>query len=51
MWAMDPAHYDILQSATSGKARVIWGYMDQDFSDQISTVSFPSPVPPQLVRV
>eukprot|EP00892_Ulva_mutabilis_P010388 jgi/Ulvmu1/7721/UM039_0027.1 len=49
VWAMDPAHYDILQNATEGKAVVIWGYMDQEFSDQVSTVPFPAPVPPQMV--
>lgn len=49
VWAMDPAHFDILRTATGGQARTIWGYMDQEFSDQVSTVPFPSPVPPQVV--
>lgn len=48
VWAMDAAHYEILQNATQGKARTIWGYMDQQFSDQVSTVPFPSPVPPDI---
>lgn len=28
IWAMDSAHYKVLMEATSGRARVIWGYMD-----------------------
>lgn len=48
VWAMDADHYDILHVATGGRARVIWGYMDQDFSDQVSTVPFPAPFPPDV---
>lgn len=45
---MDSAHFEILQTATDGRARTVWGYMDQQFSDQISTVPFPAPVPPNV---
>jgi hypothetical protein len=50
VWVMDSDHYDVLMDATRGAARTIWGYMDQEFEDQISTVPFPAPVPP-VVRV
>ena len=49
LWAMDAAHYDIVKTATGGKALIIWGYNDQDFSDAVSTVPFPAPVPPPVL--
>lgn len=48
VWVMDADHYDILHAATGGRARVIWGYMDQEFVDQVSTVPFPAPFPPDV---
>jgi hypothetical protein len=48
LWAMDTTHYDILTVATGGNVRIIWSYMDREFSDQISTVPYPSPIPPRI---
>lgn len=46
LYAVDRAHHDIVMEATQSKVRIIWGYMDQDFADHISSVPFPAPVPP-----
>jgi hypothetical protein len=46
LWAVDKAHYDIIKSVGGGGLQVVWGYMDQDFSDSISTLPYPAPFPP-----
>ena len=48
LWAVDAAHYQVLQSAAGGAVQAIWGYMDQDFEDALSAVPFPAPVPPAV---
>lgn len=48
LWAFDAAHYNIIKSAAGGAINVIWGYMDRAFSDVVSDVPFPAPVPPQV---
>jgi hypothetical protein len=48
LWAMDAPHYSILKAATGGAVQVIWGYMDQNFSDVVSSVPHPAPVPPPV---
>jgi hypothetical protein len=46
LWAVDKAHYDIVKSVGGGALQAVWGYMDQDFSDSISTIPYPAPFPP-----
>lgn len=46
LWAQDATHYDIVKSVASGGLQVVWGVMDQDFTDRVSTVRAPAPLPP-----
>ena len=49
VWAVDEVHAAIVREGSQGGLALIWGCMDQPWSDEISSVPFPAPFPPPVL--